>query len=69
MFLGTVETVEQTQVLLGLGVPYGQGYLFGRPAPAGAQVLAHQHHQRNHEETVNTSAHHTTSSNKKGATR
>lgn len=29
-----VETEEERQTLLGLGLEYGQGYLFGRPAPA-----------------------------------
>lgn len=29
-----VETVDERDTLLRLGVPYGQGYLFGRPSPA-----------------------------------
>lgn len=28
-----VETAEEREALLGLGVPYGQGYLLGRPGP------------------------------------
>ncbi len=31
-----IETKEEAATLLGLGVEYGQGYLYGRPAPAEA---------------------------------
>lgn len=31
-----VETAEEMDALLRIGVDYGQGYLFGRPAPAGS---------------------------------
>jgi len=28
-----IETSEQVQILLSLGIPVGQGYLFGKPVP------------------------------------
>ncbi|MGH8073496.1 MAG: bifunctional diguanylate cyclase/phosphodiesterase [Lysobacter sp.] len=33
-----IETPEQHRLLLGLGCGFGQGYLFGRPAPVGRDV-------------------------------
>lgn len=36
-----VETEEQTDVLLGLGCKYGQGYLFGKPLPAQRALARH----------------------------
>ncbi|HVA87940.1 MAG TPA: EAL domain-containing protein, partial [Candidatus Saccharimonadales bacterium] len=35
-----VETEEEARTLTGLGVEFGQGYLFGRPEPVGAWVAA-----------------------------
>src|SRR5690606_36701579 len=33
-----IETPEQHRLLLGLGCGFGQGYLFGRPAPVGRDI-------------------------------
>jgi len=33
-----IETSEELTTLQGLGIPYGQGYLFGRPAPLRREV-------------------------------
>jgi len=35
-----IETADQHRILLGLGCEFGQGYLFGRPAPLGRPVGA-----------------------------
>lgn len=38
-----IERPEEQQTLIGLGVPLGQGYLFGKPAPVTEPVQAAQH--------------------------